>query len=87
MKEIKGNPELQGWREYGRGLLLMLQVLVLQNGSKLQQGAKGGGEKENRCVLGLGTIAWEKVKACCSVGLRERSRWGEREREEDEEKE
>lgn len=41
----------------------------------------GGGEpkeeeeKENQCVLGLETIAWEKVKACCSVGLREKGRW------------
>lgn len=31
-------------------------------------------EKENQCVLGLETIAWEKVKTCCSVGLREKGR-------------
>lgn len=44
-------------------------------------------EKENRCVLGLEKIAWEKVKACCSVGPRERSGWGEGEGEEEEAKE
>lgn len=35
-------------------------------------------EKENQCVLGLEmTTAWEKVKACCSVGPREKSGRGE----------
>lgn len=31
--------------------------------------------------MGLETIAWERVKACCSVGPREKSRWGEGEKE------
>lgn len=34
------------------------------------------GEEDNLCVWGLEMIAWEKVKACCSLGPRERSGWG-----------
>lgn len=44
-------------------------------------------EKENQCVLGRKMTAWEKVKVCCSVGLREKSGWGEGEGGDEEEKE
>lgn len=47
-------------------------------------GGTAGGQKEKECVLGFETIAWEKVKSCCSVGLRERSGWGEGEGEREE---
>lgn len=72
--------------EYERGVV-DVRCWCCRVEASYSQGAKGGGEKENVDVLGLCTIAWEKVKACCSVGPRERSRWGEREREEEEEEE
>lgn len=75
MKEKTSNPQQQkAWREHGRGML-RLEVLMRQSYSR-EPGSHKEEEKENRCVLGLETIAWEKVKACCSVGPRERSGWG-----------
>lgn len=60
---------------------------MLQSGGKQEPVSQEKEEKEIRRVLGLETIAWEKVKACCSVGPREKSGWGEGEGEEEEEKE
>lgn len=40
------------------------------------QGVSGVREEDNRCVLGLETMALKKARACCFVGLREERKAG-----------
>lgn len=59
----------------GKEMLLRLETWMLQ--SKKQ--VAGRGRRRRKCNAGLEMIAWEKVKTCCSVGLRETSCWEKRE--------